>query len=219
MAESIKLETAEKTAYQKRANFYIIRKLWVVIRGKPHDGKTVHNRLGMSRPRYERLINGDITRVSQDEIRRWHSIGIPTNVALGTVLIGIPMINYEMWKALFVARDNHNEENYKKLKCNIDRWLEEADTRRNDNEAFAAVCRFVRSTQITASSSEIEISHAYSYIAGITPDKMLEVGRKTLEDYISELKAQLKWAEAVHTIRVYSESRGSKSAKGSTSEE
>ncbi len=202
----------EQVAYNKRANFYIMRKLWVAIRGKRRHGETIHGRLGMSRPRYTRFIYGEPTQVSQAEYSKWEALGIPRSVIDGKELIKVPRLSFNEWVSFFEAWDNsrHESDNtqlkeqYNKFRKYIDERIEGINKSEIDM-TLQKIYTFIKDTPDKETPPDTKISFALNLLRGIQMPDLLEVSLDRLQEYISTLSEQCKAAEAVNILRSYAE--------------
>ncbi len=202
----------EQVAYNKRANFYIMRKLWVAIRGKRRHGETIHGRLGMSRPRYTRFIYGEPTKVSQAEYSKWEALGITRSVIDGKELIKVPRLSFNEWVSFFEAWDNSRhetdntqlKERYGKFRKYIDERIEGIN-RSEIDMTLQKIYTFIKDTPDKETPPDTKISFALNLLRGIQMPDLLKVRLDRLQEYISTLSEQCKAAEAVNILRSYAE--------------
>ena len=180
------------------------------MRGKCRDGRTIHKELGMSRPRYERFIHGENTRISLEERKRWNAMGFSDRVIDGETLIKISLLNPTNWTRFFTAWDAYRngdgeKEAYTAAKEKVDRCIEDTDKDDTSPSEFADVCRFIKRTQPHTDNAEIRLVHTNNLVQSVTPADLLEVVQRTLEEHITILEEALTMAKAIHTIRAYRE--------------
>lgn len=207
------LTRSEQVTYNKRANFYIMRKLWVSIRGKRRHGETIHGRLGMSRPRYARFIYGEPTQVTQAEYSKWEAMGITRSVIDGKELINVPRLSFSEWVSFFEAWDNsrHKADNkelkdkYIKRKKYIDERIEGIKKSEINTPTLQKIYAFIEEAPDKETPPDMKISFALNLLRGIQMPDLLEVSLDRLQEYISTLSEQCKAAEAVNIVRSYAE--------------
>lgn len=113
--------TPEQKQLNMKINYYIMRYMWRVIRGRKSE-ETIHDFLDTSRDRYTRIINTGKARISKEEKAKWHKrTGLPETVFSGDIRIecakyekqdgqSIPRtITTEEWKKLFSLREKRRE--------------------------------------------------------------------------------------------------------------
>ncbi len=76
--------------FNRQINFYIMRYMWQVIRGRSPSGKnaTIYAELDTSRGRYTRIVDGENIRISKNELDTWvKKTGLPGGVFTGDIRI------------------------------------------------------------------------------------------------------------------------------------
>lgn len=198
-------KTEQELNIEQRANFYIIRKLWILIRGQRRGGQTVFQALNMSRPRYERFLHGSRTRLTHDELAIWKAMGIPQSVIQGKKLIPIPFLGLKDWEDFFEKWDLHREtkgskDEYKKAKRKIDDRIKEADVEDSTKIELYQVSTFIKNTVPQASATGVKILAITNNLSSVTPGELHDLAIPILERYVKSLQEQLKLSEAILTI-------------------
>lgn len=201
----------------RQANFYIMRHLWSIIgRGKKEAG-SINEAFEMARTRYERFIEGDITRWKEGELERLQKItGIRIEIFDGRERYKLRGMKSKDWINFFLVygwnpsdltdeedeeykagrkdgKDDESSDPKNKIKTAI--MVEDRDNIKNPD--FYRLCRFIYSKKSPEALTEMTIQEFISRLDSYTIKKLSEVPTNVLEAYIKSMEEQIKKASAV----------------------
>lgn len=166
--EVVRTLTEEEKRFNRRVNYFIMRYMWQVVRGrKRDDGDTIYAKFDTSRERFTRVINTGVIRYGKGELDGLEQhTGLRKEIFTGEVRFSCPYvlatkegkvkttISTEDWEKVFRWRDGGKNEpaptEGKKVKSPQDRACEILrKVRRNDvnNWDFYRLCYYLKTLE------------------------------------------------------------------------
>lgn len=159
-----KRERLKQQRFNRRINFYVMRYMWQVVRGRNATDR-IYECLGMSRERYTRAINTGSIRCSSGELDKWEQLtGISKKIFQGEDIFvwhdkneqGHPgnkanAVSMEQWKEFFAWKGQEevdgqpvvSEKRGKSIEKTIRVKLKNASRTDRDTHHFFQLCYFL----------------------------------------------------------------------------
>lgn len=184
--------------------FYILRTLWLDIRGRK-SRPTIYKVLGMSRPRFERIMQGRGSRVSEEELKKWSKLGFPAALMSGKRLFKISQLPEKEWLKWLKLCERNDDEAARKAwngeKKRLNRYIHEARVNATSDEDIYIVSETIKSPDMKDASINTRLASLRVQMSSITLEQLLDEPIKELEDYIIFLDRQKLLALTARTVR------------------
>ena len=195
--EKVELSKTQK----QQICFYVLRVLWLKLRGRGTK-PTIYKVLGMSRPRYERIIRGQGVRITEIEYKRWNALGFPTRLMSGERFLEVPYLLPQDWshwlELVQQAATNRDEWNEEKRRLNK-KICEAADDPAPDKE-FGRLCDIIVSSRMRDIPLHERLATLRVAMYGITLEQLLEMTEQDLLEYEEALESQRRLAFAARIV-------------------
>lgn len=199
----------------QRINFYVMREMWQVIRGKNRkglQGYTIHDSLGMSRPRFERFINGGGTSIPDAELTKLQMLtSVNRDVFDGKKLLAsVDTSDIKGWitfsdKHMAISNDAEATTfNLNEFKKKIIETIKQSE-RKKDNTDFQAMWQFISGYTPRGVLGVVELTDRLRELTF----KELEsiVDNDTLENFLGELTSTHRMVSTLIQYKKYTDNR------------
>lgn len=188
----------EEESLNRRVNFFIIREMWKIIRGRQtkNSRNDVYTATGISRNRYTRLLDGEPIRMTQTErdfIEEY--IGVRTTLTAGKEMFKINGLSREIWENYFESRVSvEGRDLYRKIKNAL---IQAKSYEAMANPDIYRLCLAINKGKSSGNAQEVVIISIIEKLKLNTVEGLEWVSEEVLNKYIRILEKQIELCKAV----------------------
>lgn len=194
---------AEDYDLNQRINFYILRRVWAIKCERKKGLPKVYEALGMSRARYERIVNGERVILTNKELNRWDRAGFEQAIATGRKRVEIGLFNeVSIWKEYFDMCDKHRLDKeyppsrHLKIKKEIHNQIEKSVKFSNSLQSFLSLVKYVDLSLVQETEADENLDTLSIRLSYITMHQLDKVSLVSLRVYLENLENQVELAKA-----------------------
>lgn len=195
--EKVELSNIQK----QQICFYVLRVLWLKLRGRGTN-PTIYKVLGMSRPRYERIIQGKGVRIAEVEYKKWNVLGFPKRVMSGATFLEVPYLPTQEWSVWLelVQKADTNRDRWNSEKKRLNKYICNAADNPTPGKDFSKLCDTIVSSRMREIPINERLSTLRVAMYGITLEQLLEMTVDDLLAYENVLENQRRLAFAARIV-------------------